>query len=537
MNIQYYPQSGYGILTQDQVVKWLDIVRNLSKTAIEIETEFPKQTYDSDCDKCFSQIKREKCKKCDKRIASCFNNNFIKCEFIISKVEKHKKTCESYSHSSLTCRDKLGCANCWNYNANNFCEGCNNFIVGCDFETCALPELKAKCKTCNKSPSIEIQLKNELNPTNSFDLGEGCVSQIKHDGSLKNGLELTIPGITFNYERNYKIYKKVIDELFKHSSYIDSHCGGHMHMFLDYNVIGNGRSGIYWKSSLDKVKIPDIIYANLYQLTRIFAPEIIWLTSTVTGRRYGYRHPRYIINNSPLKHRSIKELVRSIGDRYSMLNLCNTKFREDNSIKTFHVEFRVPDGCLSPSVWTSWGALFNAMFLRAIRMSQFGLAFIRDNEYWLESVRLVNLLENKIRLKNKDEDEIKKRTKTFLDNFQREITSLSPTAYSVLQKLAEKPVYKYSYNSLVNTILWKKIEEDLLLASNNDILDKINKAKNLQEKLRALLDSHYFIGLNKSKWVSSASTMLNSSIADIAKELDNIGVKYNETIGAFEVVV
>ena len=83
MNIQYYPQSGYGILTQDQVVKWLDIVRNLSKTAIEIETEFPKQTYDSDCDKCFSQIKREKCKKCDKRIASCFNN-FIKC-VIISK--------------------------------------------------------------------------------------------------------------------------------------------------------------------------------------------------------------------------------------------------------------------------------------------------------------------------------------------------------------------------------------------------------------------------------------------------------------------
>lgn len=528
--IESFKQSNYGTLDSDSVAIWLNNA-NKFKVAVEIETEFKNDPFNRHCNDCFNEFNYTECHNCSSRTRSCYNN-ITSCDKFIRDINEFAKTCTHRTSARLCLENRCYHCNHFNYELNSPCMGCEEAITGCDSYSCNIPKLENKCKECSSTKSIYYELHHLLKPTHSYNFNLGGVSEVKTDGSLRSGLEITTPGLFYDFDNNYKIYNDITKALLSKNAVTNYRCGGHMHLFLDYSTIGDTRSNIIKKSPIDY--IPQIIYANLYQLTRLYMPEILWLTATSLTRDNNYRKYECLLEHSALKYKDIYNLQHSIRDRYSFLNLLNTKFKNNNNdLLTFHMEYRVPDGCLSPSVWIAWSTLFNAMLIKSVKYSEYGLIFNNKKEYWNKQKRLLNSYFSD-RCKN-DREEIKTNTKVFLESLKREINSLSPIAWHILSSLADMPVILMANTDAINASKWTKIEKTLYQKHNIIVLSELNKMVDLQAKVRFILDSSIFKGVSRSKWVAEVSRTLNIPIIQLTSELDKIGVKYNNNVGSFEV--
>lgn len=165
-------------------------------------------------------------------------------------------------------------------------------------------------------------------------------------------------------------------------------CGLHYHVL----TVGLGEA------------VPEIILANVWNLTRRYAPELRFLTSagdslSALCRRRNHTSHLEMVKLSPgsmRMHEIQAHLHQSkiVPEHQNFLNLENLRFNPDGSIAEFHLEFRFCDADLSPVSITAKTFLFLAMVLKAVEMSQYGVIHVGRIGPWRRKLELLDMLSN-----------------------------------------------------------------------------------------------------------------------------------------------
>ena len=150
--------------------------------------------------------------------------------------------------------------------------------------------------------------------------------------------------------------------------------------------------------------VPEIILANVWNLTRRYAPELRFLTSagdslSALCRRRNHTSHLEMVKLSPgsMSMREIQEHLRAskvVPEHQNFLNLENTRFNEHGAVSEFHLEFRFCDADLSPVSITAKTFLFLAMVLKAVEMSQYGVIHVGRIGPWRRKIELLDMLSN-----------------------------------------------------------------------------------------------------------------------------------------------
>lgn len=165
-------------------------------------------------------------------------------------------------------------------------------------------------------------------------------------------------------------------------------CGLHFH------VIGVGLSEA----------MPEIVLANVWNLTRRYAPELRFLSSCGTSREALCRRRNHCSHLEMVRwtsgtHRMAviqKRLHDSIQvpEHQNFLNLEHVEFEPDGSVRTLHYENRFPDADLTATSIVAKVFLFLAILLKAVELSQHGVIHVGRITEWQRKVDLLNRLSN-----------------------------------------------------------------------------------------------------------------------------------------------
>jgi hypothetical protein len=150
--------------------------------------------------------------------------------------------------------------------------------------------------------------------------------------------------------------------------------------------------------------VPTIVLANIWNLTRRYAPELRFLTSaggSLAGlcRRRNHNSHLEMVKLSP-GSMSMREIWQHLHDskivpeHQNFLNLQHIGFDEQGAVSDLHLEFRFCDADLSPVSITAKTFLFLAMALKAVEMSQYGVIHVGRIGPWRRKVELLHMLSN-----------------------------------------------------------------------------------------------------------------------------------------------
>lgn len=150
--------------------------------------------------------------------------------------------------------------------------------------------------------------------------------------------------------------------------------------------------------------VPEIILANVWNLTRRYAPNLRFLTSagdqmTALCRRRNYTSHLELVRWTPGTEtmRQIQQRLkesRVVPEHNNFLNLEHVVFNEDGSIRVFHYENRFPDADLAPTSIVAKTFLFLAMLLKAVELSQYGVIHVGKIAEWRRKCQLLDWLSN-----------------------------------------------------------------------------------------------------------------------------------------------
>ena len=99
----------------------------------------------------------------------------------------------------------------------------NNLKIGVEIE----------CSFEDHSPRQDLE--RLLRPTNNYSrFGESGINEVKGDGSLVNGVEITTVGRRVSFLELYFQYKHITDAMFAFDPAMGSHEGLHNHLLIDY---------------------------------------------------------------------------------------------------------------------------------------------------------------------------------------------------------------------------------------------------------------------------------------------------------------
>jgi hypothetical protein len=359
----------YPVINKEDRLYWRNLAERILKIGIEFEMNLP-----------------------DRKGTCRGKNIFCACLHISEGCWKEctkTKTCESLPYKDLCLKHITGrCKG----NAEKGCTECNDFEFKCLSIDCI--DFSSQCHVCkNRTISCDLcpekydperdpgkirkNLITKFKPTQSFSLaGLHGVWNITHDGSLKGdgGLEVITVGRKFQFQAFYKMIKEIIDATTSSGAYLDERCGIHMHVLNGYYEGGG--------TELENA-MPPIILANIIQLVRRYHPALVWLTSAGNSSGHLTRWEKFRLNMleySPLM-KDLATLRNSMGtesrnhgnSKYHFVNIQKTEFNGKGDISTLHLEFRFPDSVNCPIIITSQAAMFQAIVLKAIDFSQYGL--------------------------------------------------------------------------------------------------------------------------------------------------------------------
>jgi len=202
------------------------------------------------------------------------------------------------------------------------------------------------------------------------------------------GVEIQIIGRHPHWDSLVKQYRQIITPLLRQGIRMRPTCGLHFHLIC----IGLSES------------LPEIIAANLWNITRKYAPGLKFLTSGgdssegLCRRRQNNAHYEFM-QQSPidLSLREIQGNLKKsleVPEHQNFVNLEHMDFDENGEISCFHVEFRFPDGDLSPISITAKTFLFLVMLLKAIEISKFGLLHVGKIREWNRKKELMDMISN-----------------------------------------------------------------------------------------------------------------------------------------------
>ncbi len=150
--------------------------------------------------------------------------------------------------------------------------------------------------------------------------------------------------------------------------------------------------------------VPEIILANVWNLTRRYAPHLRFLTSagdqmTALCRRRNYTSHLEMVRLSPgtMSMAQIQQALREsrvVPEHNNFLNLEHVVFNEDGSIRVLHYENRFPDADLSPTSIVAKTFLFLAILLKAVELSQYGVIHVGKIDEWRRKCQLLDWLSN-----------------------------------------------------------------------------------------------------------------------------------------------
>ena len=202
---------------------------------------------------------------------------------------------------------------------------------------------------------------------------------IKPDGSLEDGVEITSPILTDNQEDIEDIYM-VCTMLQKIENETNERCGGHIHIGSNYlkskeafinlfEIWGNAEE-IICKISNEKNNIPRF---TLQEYAKPISPKINKAIEEGTIN----------LENEEDLNSFIEEIQDIQVNRYSSLNMFNI----NNGMNT--IEFRISNGTLNPDTWIENARLYG----RIVQMSQKIAEIERNPDSTKEEKRLVDLKE------------------------------------------------------------------------------------------------------------------------------------------------
>lgn len=316
----------------------------------------------------------------------------------------------------------------------------------------------------NEAEDLMSDLRDYLEET--YDVtkfGKTGFLEVKEDGSLPEGLEVVTVGRRIDFNSMFLQYKYLVDYLDLNSCYVNSRCGLHNHILLDYN----GKM-----SSLEK-NVPDIIVKNFAQLIKRHLPEICWITSTVSDcvkerhlemlgeeiasqcdgfftTRSNYFCSEETLYRNTVQDKSVKEYGEIVSgqSRYKAVNFNPMGYDDNGEINRLHLELRFPDGSLFPAQIAAQNVLYGALFLKAIKLSEFGL--ISTGEGWERTKELMNEIRNEFTwsgdcrysspLKLEHIDTYRERGMDMLMFLSQEIKAFDNKAYNVLCFLNDTPI-------------------------------------------------------------------------------------------------
>lgn len=539
-------------LTREQCGYWLDHLPKILKIGTEFEINLPEPT---------AVLQKEDNSRCVHSDKPCVTDcvNLETC-----LVERHPTFCQTrasgqFLGESFACPakgddDVQACKECpaWMLNCRGldcamhtpFCTVCPSFTrVGHTAVEAA--DIRQDAET------VRREMQKLLNPTGHLgEVGQGAL-EVKKDNSLQHngGIEIPTVGRRVHWNSFYNMCKNIIEPIAGRGGYINERCGQHFHVLAGYF-----NKNVHQKISDLEEPMPEIILANLHQLHRRYELAMFWMMSSGENMESLTRWARFrqpIYRYSALRNkmsRVQKDLANNIicmgganqNGKYASVAYHFCDFNPAGDVETFHIENRIADGCLSPAVITAWAMLCYALVMKSVRLSQYGIMEVGDQEF---AAHVKQVMPHLIDGERRSWDGSRLADTSgigpfipFLREISREMVQLLKSelgnmgpAFNILMELAEKPVSLRR----VEGDSWEKIEEDLY---GPYAKDEGGSYPN-EEGIRELIDLAGIVECdNVDAWVEEVSANLGQDPAMVSAAVQNLlesgRYRWSEAIGA-----
>ncbi len=202
------------------------------------------------------------------------------------------------------------------------------------------------------------------------------------------GIEIQVIGRQPYHPALIEQYRAILNPLLERGVRARATCGLHYHAL----TIGLSEPA------------PEIILANVWNLTRRYAPYLRFLTSAgkqrdALCRRRNHTSHLEMVKLTPgaMSMVEIQQRLRDskqVPEHQNFLNLEHVTFTDEGEVRDFHLEFRFPDADLSPTSIVAKTFLFLAMLLKGVEMSQYGVIHVGRVRQWRRKVELLDMLNN-----------------------------------------------------------------------------------------------------------------------------------------------
>ncbi len=367
-------------------------------------------------------------------------------------------------------------------------------------------------------PDFEADVRAALQPSGSFEhVGANGVFDVTPEHA---GIEIRVIGRQPYFSVLHRQYVAITTLLLNKGARPRATCGLHFHLLTP---------GL-------AEPVPEIILANLWNLTRRYAPELRFLTSAGASREALCRRRNHcshleMVNYSSgtMQMREIYAALKAshlVPEHQNFLNLQHLGFDEQGNVLPFHLEFRFPDADLCALSITAKTFLFLAMTLKAVDLSQYGVIHVGKITEWQRKVTLLNLLSNN------DGDLATSDTRAITDSIieelrggARELLDLlastferfdEPAAFDILAALAETPI------SLLRCAGydWHAIENYLRMRVGSDREDGFDQ---VDRRLMRHIDVGEWSGLPSIEaWQWHAARELFLTPQDLERRLERV---------------
>ena len=316
------------------------------------------------------------------------------------------------------------------------------------------------------------------------------------------GIEILVIGRHPHWDSLLDQYRRIILPLLDEKIRMRPTCG------LHYHILGIGLAE----------EIPELVLANFWNMSRIFAPGLKFITSGgesrlgLCRRRQHNAHQEFI-EHSPAEQsmEEIQQILKKsmvVPEHQNFFNLEHVCFSDQGNVSDFHVEMRYPDGDLCPVSITAKTFLFLTMLLKAVEISKFGLLHIDACTALQRNRELLDMISNNDgKIATSDTSGI---TDDILPEYRQNIQALltflksiflilDNPAELILQQLAENPVsLRRSRGDN-----WQQIEEDLA-----GCIPPGRERDQLDHELIKLIELGMVHAEEEKQWYRQAAAML-----------------------------
>ena len=527
-------------LSYQDVQYWKNNLKKILKIGLEFEFNLPNKKNgtcrkNSDTCPCVKLTPENDCwQKCI-NTEGCFTKerNMDLCQNVTGTCED--SFCETCEHFKLKCSG-IFCPNFISY-----CFICKNY--------------KQDCKNCeylyepNKNPNvIRKLLSEEFQPNNTYGtINKTGVHSVTTDGSLLGGkgVEVITIGRRIDYWEFYKMAKNINEKTVARGGYLNERCSIHMHLLASYygKLVSNSEThGIPTKVSELEKDMPEIILANLHQLTRRYQNAMTWMMMGLDTPEQLTRWEKFRVSVLPISAivnpmMDVKNQVAHTagGNKYGWINYNRVEFNRNGNIKRFHVEFRACDGLLSHSAIAAIACMYYALLIKSVEISRYGVVEVGDKS-WLEQTQRVKaeLMNNMKGYQDGDRFSNTSSLSQYYDlligesfdlirQLKHILIQIGP-AYEVLEKLAEKP----SALRRCEGHSWDQIEKDLEVI--------ISKEGSIEEVVREVIDLRHISECKDfPDWIKNVSNIIEKGPTrkELELEINEVDLNLNDIITKF----